>query len=213
MASFLKKSKTLIFIGAVINMFSKNIIIHFFLKRGFLFFAVIIIFIGGLFVFRVKLDADRDLSAIYENVQNRSNDINCYPLVRSSEDFHGERTNFSFSPDKIYVAFIQDVFDEYGKDWDRYWALKLFDSKANKEKILFVGDYKVSRYSWLDGDTIRILRGAGTGVRVYLDVSIHEKQTIFSKDFKKGEGWLLDEKYSEEIKNIEEAQRLYERDK
>jgi len=199
---------TLIFIGALIDMFDKAVIKKF-LSRGFSLFVLLIIFLAGLFVFQAKRDVDRDLAAICESVQNRSEDIDCHPPVTSSEDFHGEKTNFSFSPDKKYIAFIQYVFNEYGEDWDKYWALKLFNPKTNAEKILFIDSYKMSQYSWLDNDNIRVFHSGGTGVRIYIDISVNEKLSIFSKNFKEGEGWLPDENYAMEAKNFQEAWRLY----
>lgn len=94
------------------------------------------------------------------------------PSVTSNEDPNGERSHFTFSPDKKYIAFIQDVFKEFGEDVDRYWALKIFNPATREERSLLIDDSKLSGYDWLDAETLRVFHSAGTGVRVFKDIQV-----------------------------------------
>lgn len=134
---------------------------------------------------------------------------NCHPTVRSSEDPNGERSLFDFSPDHSYISFVQNVFDEYGGDWARYWAVVVFSPFDGREAKLFVDDTHLSSYQWLDNKTLRVFHSAGTGVRVYLDVFLDQAKPIFSKDFIGSGPWLPDEEYIRQSKDIQEAYRVY----
>jgi len=132
-----------------------------------------------------------------------------HPKVTSSQDFHGEKTNFTFSPNKKLIAFVQNVFEEYGNDWDRYWALKVFDPETDGEKTLVVDDTRMSSYIWLDNKTIRVFHNAGTGVRVYLDVSANRVSPLFTKDYEGPEIWTPDIEHSQKTREVVEAERVY----
>lgn len=135
--------------------------------------------------------------------------LNQPPPLTSSEDFNSERSHFYFSPDRKYISFIKDVFEEYGRDWKKYWALIIFDPQTGKEKTLFVDDSRMSSYQWIDSEFIRVFHNAGTGVRVYLDVPINQESLIFTKDFEGSGSWLPDDLYAQRAKDTQEAYRLY----
>lgn len=132
-----------------------------------------------------------------------------YPKVKSNQDFHGKRTNFEFSPDKKYISFVENVFDQYGNDWAKYWALKIFNLKTEKEKILAVDDTKMSSYLWLNNKTLQVFHDAGTGFRVYLKVSIEQDPPLFTKDYEGSDLWTVDEKYGQDAKDVVEAEKIY----
>jgi len=137
---------------------------------------------------------------------------NQHLAITSNENFLGEKSHFQFSPDRKYIAFVQNAFEEYGHDWDRYWALKLFLPESGSEKTLFVDDTKMSSYEWLDSRAIRVYHDAGTGVRAYKDIAINRKAPLFFKDYKRLEGgsfWIPDEEYAREVEDAEEARLLY----
>lgn len=131
------------------------------------------------------------------------------PSSRSNEDFLGEKSHFAFSPDKSFIAFVQDVFDEYGEDWDKYWALKVLNLTTNGERTLVVDDTRMSSFQWLDNQILRIYHHAGPGVRAYFDVDAGRKEPIFTKDFVGTGLWLLDTDYVTKAKESQEAYRLY----
>lgn len=145
-------------------------------------------------------------------VESESEVENQHPAVTSNEDFYGEKTDFRFSPSKKYIAFVQNVFEEYGHDWDKYWALQLFYMESGTEKTLFVDDTRMSSYEWLSDETIRVFHNAGTGVRAYKNISVDREKPLFFKDYKRSESkpfWIVDEEYSQQVKDFEEARKRY----
>ncbi len=134
------------------------------------------------------------------------------PPVTSNEDPNGERSHFTFSPDSKYIAFIQDMFEEYEEDFDRYWALKIFNPVTREERTLFVDDSKLSGYEWRDSETLRAFNSAGTGVRAFKDVRIGDAP-LFSKDSKYtakySTFWTPDEAYVTEIADWQKARETY----
>ncbi|MBI4653105.1 hypothetical protein HY750_02525 [Candidatus Kuenenbacteria bacterium] len=134
------------------------------------------------------------------------------PAVTSNEDFTGEKTHFTFSPNKQYIAFVQNVFEEYGSDWDKYWALKLFNPENITEKILLVDDVKMSSYEWLNNKTIRIYHNSGTGIRSFKDVDIDVIEPIFYKNYKyidNNSFWQIDKDYVMKVREGQEAKENY----
>lgn len=132
-----------------------------------------------------------------------------HPKVGSSQDLQGEKSNFTFSPNKKQIAFVQNVFEEYGNDWDKYWALKIFSPDIREEKTLVVNDTKMSSYEWLDDKTLRVFHNAGTGVRVYLNVSVDRSEPLFSKDYSGAKIWTIDDEYIQKAKDTQAAARRY----
>ncbi len=131
------------------------------------------------------------------------------PPVRSSEDFHGEKSHFTFSPDQTMIAFVQNVFKDYGYDWEKYWALKIFNPSTGQEKVLFVDDTHLSSYTWLNNKIIRVFHGAGTGVRVYRDIVALRDAPLFTKNYRGEEFWAVDEAYVQEAQNYVTAESTY----
>jgi len=132
-----------------------------------------------------------------------------HPKVGSNQDFQGEKSNFTPSPNKKQISFIQNVFEEYGNDWDKYWALKIFSPDTREEKTLVVDDIKMSSYQWLDDKTLRVFHNAGTGIRVYLNVSVDRSEPLFSKDYSGAEIWTIDDEYIQKAKDTQAATRRY----
>jgi hypothetical protein len=132
-----------------------------------------------------------------------------HPKVTGNQDFNGERSHFTFSPNRKLIAFVQNVFDEYGNDWEMYWALNIFDPETDEERTLVIDDTKMSSYEWLDNETIRVYHNAGTGVRVYLDVPLSRAQPLFTKDYEGPDIWTPDAEYSRKARDNMEARRVY----
>lgn len=173
-----------------------------------LFSWVVCVTIIALFFVRTEFQKD-----IIESLVAQLKNATGYPhRVASSEDPNSERSQFTFSPDKTYIAFIQDVFEEYGEDGDRYWALKIFDPARREERVLLVDDTHLSGYEWLDAKILRVFHDAGTGVRVFRDVSV-TSSPIFFKDAKYTERhskfWTPDAAYAREAVDAQEAWRAY----
>lgn len=129
------------------------------------------------------------------------------PAVTSNEDPYIDKSLFIFSPDRSHIAFIQDVFKENNRDYDRYYSLQVFDVKNRQEKPIFVGSNKTSGFEWLDDNTIQIYLDAGTGVRAYRDVDIHRTEP----DIYDGTDsfWTPDAEYVRKVRSYGEAWRIY----
>ncbi len=174
-----------------------------------------ILLCGGLIVLLLlavwKIEIQRKKLAQYdkEDVRIETEVLPGHLPIRSNEDFYGERTHFTFSPDKKTIAFVQDVFQEYGNDWEKYWALKVLNPSTKKEKTLFVDDTHLSSYVWRNDQSIRVFHSPGPGLRVYKDVSLQREAPIFTKDYRGEEFWILDEGYVQEVKNYLKAERTY----
>lgn len=132
-----------------------------------------------------------------------------HPSVTSNDDFQGEKSHFLFSPDRQLISFIQNVFEEYGNNWNRYWALKVLDIKSSKEKTLLVDDTRMSTYDWLDNEHLRVFHNAGTGLRVYLDISVKRAPPLFTREYSGPDIWILDEEYIQKAKNYHDARNVY----
>lgn len=165
--------------------------------------------LGPSLAFFLNTKVDTQINERGWEVENIGNQP---PPVTSNEDLYREKTHFTFSPNKKHIAFVQNVFEEYGGDWDKYWALKLFDPEDGSEKTLLVDDTKMSSYEWFDDDTIRVFHNTGVGVRGYRDVSIYRDEPIFFKDHKKLENeffWKADEEYIRQVREHQEAMEIY----
>lgn len=161
----------------------------------------------------IKLDGekfDKVVNRLHQIEQQQSLVIKyMHPPVTSNQDFQGEKSHFLFSPDRKLISFVQNVFEEYGNDWNRYWALKVLDIKSGKEKTLVVDDTKMSTYDWLDNENLRVFHNAGTGLRVYLDVSVKRDQPLFTRKYSSPNIWALDEEYIQNAKNYHDARNAY----
>ncbi|MFH1402201.1 MAG: hypothetical protein ABIG87_01075 [Patescibacteria group bacterium] len=182
----------------------------YFLFQNVMLFIFILVLATSFLMISSERNNDNEMDAIHKNDNEKEYYEDCHPPVTSNEDFVGEKTHFKFSPNKEYITFVQNVFEEYENDWDRYWAVKLFNRKNKTEKFLFVDNTRMSSYEWLNDNTIRIFHNAGIGIRTYVDVSIFVEKTIFSKDFKDDVSfWKIDIDYVQELKDYDEARRIY----
>lgn len=172
----------------------------------FSIYLLVSVFSAGRVPSRENLPPARVLGGAQGSLEGSGN---CHPTVRSSEDPNGERSLFDFSPDHRYISFVQNVFDEYGEDWARYWAVVIFNPSIGGETTLFVDDMHLSSYQWLDNKTLRVFHSAGTEVRTYLDVFLDQAKPIFSKDFIGSGPWSPDEEYVRQSKDTQEAYRVY----
>jgi len=101
-----------------------NKIIYYFKNNITLFFGlVIIIFMFNLSSNIKSLEIEtqnltKTLDWQTETIIKNKSDIEqiLKPKVTSNEDFNGDKTHFTYSPDKTIIAFVQNVFEEYGND-------------------------------------------------------------------------------------------------
>lgn len=186
-------------------------------KKAIYRFGLIVFFVSSTYLLLSVFSAEREPSGeelpLVSVLEGAGGVVegsgNHHPKVRSSEDPNGERSLFDFSPDHRYISFVQNVFDEYGGDWARYWAVVVFNPSNAEETTLFVDDTHLSSYQWLDNKTVRVFHSAGTGVRTYLDVFLDQDKPIFSKDFIGSGPWSPDEEYVRQSKDTQEAYRVY----
>lgn len=126
---------------------------------------------------------------------------------------YSDKSMFSFSPDQKQIAYIQNVFSEYGEDYDRHYAVQIFDVVNRKEKRIFVGDYKIATVTWLSSSTLRIYRNAGTGVRGYHDLTINQAEPLILKEYianNPGQRfWQNDREYEQKASIYELAEATY----
>lgn len=174
---------------------------------SWLFFFVVLIILLSMSDTKDVVLAPHDAGNITERAKNQ------HPPTTSNESLNGDKTHFIFSPDKKHIAFIQNVWEEFGNDWDRYWALKILDVATREEKMLLVDDSKMSSYEWQSATTIRVFHNAGTGVRGYRDVRVDIEEPIFFKDYKDSDRhtyfWQLDEEYTREAREAQLAREAY----
>jgi hypothetical protein len=177
-------------------------------KTAFIISWLLFLGAGAFFVIQIRTQD----AVIDELVVQLKKETGYPPPVTSSEDPSGERSHFTFSPDKRYIAFIQDVFKEYGEDYDRYWALKIFDQTTKEEQPLLIDDSRLSGYDWLNVETIRVFHNGGTGGRIFKDIRIGSAP-VFFKDSKytaeHSKFWTPDETYAIEVTNSLEASETY----
>lgn len=87
--------------------------------------------------------------------------------------------NTRWSPDGKRFSY----FDFVRLEWaNKEWALKIFDARFFSTKTIFIGDYKMSEYMWLNNDTIRVYEDAGSGVRQFRDININVTDPIVAVD-------------------------------
>lgn len=123
-----------------------------------------------------------------------------------------DKNAFMYSPDKRYIAFSENVFEENGENWDRYAAVKVFDPKTRTEKTVLVDGHRLSNFEWIEASVLRVYHNAGTGVRAYRDIDVEEfKETLYAQDqVKQGlPFWVPDKKYAREAQSYLEAWRVY----
>lgn len=120
----------------------------------------------------------------------------------------GKKDYFEFSPDKKYIAFLADTSDETRSSYN---ALNVYDPSTRKEKTLLIDNYRLSGFVWINNNTVRAYRNAGTGVRVYHDIDVRSSETLIA-DNQPDEGinfWTPDAEYVQRAKDYAEAWRVY----
>ena len=195
-------------------MFKK--IIYYFKNKITLFLGlIIIIFMSNLSSNLKSLEIEtqnltKTIDWQTETIIKNKSDIEqiLKPKVTSNEDFNGDKTHFTYSPDKTIIAFVQNVFDEYGNDWGKYWAVKIYNIDTKKETTLLVDDSKMSAYIWLDDHTIRASHNGGTGVPAYVDIPTNSTSTIFTKNTN-STFWTLDIEFIQHAQDVLDSQRIY----
>lgn len=180
-------------------------------------FVAIVIIVCLLFLIYLFKEI-KTVDKKFDKIANRLNQIGenqslvieyMHPPVTSNQDFQGEKSHFLFSPDRKLISFVQNVFEEYGNDWNRYWALKVLNLQTGQEKTLVVDDTRMSTYDWLDNEKLRVFHNAGTGLRVYLDVYVKKDQPLFTREYSGPDIWILDEEYIQKAKNFHDARNAY----
>lgn len=81
--------------------------------------------------------------------------------------------------------------------------------QTGQEKTLVVDDTKMSTYDWLDNENLRVFHNAGTGLRVYLNLSVKTDSPLFTTEHLGSDIWTLDEGYIQKAKNFHEARNAY----
>lgn len=182
--------------------------------KNTIFTILILLIIAGLgYLFLMIGSLEEDVEAGFRSLESKlhslqpKQDANSKNTNNKSSD--GERINFTFSPNKNLIAFVQNVFEKYGSDWKRYWALKIFNPKTGDEKTLVVDDERMSSFEWLNDTNLRVFHSAGTGVRVYLDISVNEASPLFTKDYEGPKIWTPDMKYVQEGLDVTKARQVY----
>lgn len=183
-------------------------------KRILLVFVITVCLLFLIYLIKaIKTDDEK-----FDKIANRLNQIEenqslvikyIHPPVTSNQGFQGEKSHFLFSPDRKLISFVQNVFEEYSSDWSRYWALKVFNLQTGQEKTLVVDDTRMSTYDWLDNEKLRVFHNAGTGFRVYLDVSVNRDSPLFTGEYVGLNIWLADDDYIQRAKNFQEARNAY----
>lgn len=94
-----------------------------------------------------------------------------------------------WSPQKKYFSYFDNVREAAEKPYNKEWALKIIDPRRFAIRTIFIGDYKISEYQWIDDETVRVYMDAGTGVRIYRDISATEPAPFIAADYPDPEYW------------------------
>lgn len=84
-----------------------------------------------------------------------------------------------WSPDDKHFSYFDFIRLEFAK---KEWALKIISARTFANKTIFIGDFRVSKYDWLNNDTIRVFVDMGSGVRAYRDININIDRPIIMVD-------------------------------
>lgn len=112
-----------------------------------------------------------------------------FPLFKigSLTDYDLSYYFYLWSPDGNHFAYIADL-PESERTEERQLATIILNPRTFQRKIVLISDYRGS-YAWLNNDTIRYFRGAGTGVGVYGDIDINIKQPFIVGEHESPDGW------------------------
>jgi len=105
-----------------------------------------------------------------------------------------EKSLLEISPDKEKISYYKDLYsrpvyqdkDSYFKN---YVALMIYNLGTREEKEIFRGDSFTSDYRWIDNNTIRVYRLAGTGVRGYKDINVNVLEPFVVAEHSGLESW------------------------
>lgn len=112
-----------------------------------------------------------------------------FPLFKIGSLTNYDRSYYFYrwSPDGNRFAYIADV-PEFERTEERQLATVILNPRTFQRKVVLISDYE-GRYGWLDNDTIRYFRGAGTGIGVYRDIDINIKEPLVVGEHKSPDGW------------------------
>lgn len=115
-----------------------------------------------------------------------------FKKIISDTDFYKFSETAQWSPNDRYFSY----YDFVRLEWiNKEWALKIFDAKFFKTKIIFIGPDKTSEYEWIDDNNIRVCVGAGSGVRTCRNIEIRiDKPVVAVDDYSSG-NWTLEKTF------------------
>ncbi len=150
-----------------------------------IYFLVFLLFPGFVLDFYIYPEDPLELSNSKEIF------LKTKPFGFSFQVTHTNRhkSHLFWSPNKKHLAFYERVTELTQKPLDREWALKIINPRTFKIKTIFIGDYKTEEYQWLDNQTIRVYRSAGTGVRIYRDININISEPFVAIEYLSPEFW------------------------
>lgn len=108
------------------------------------------------------------------------------------------KTHLKISPDGQKLGYFLDlnyfIDKEKNKeinfiDYDNYTALMIMNKDGSDKKEIYRGDYHTSYWEWLDNQTTRVYRSAGTGVRIYRDININISEPFVAVEYLFPEFW------------------------
>lgn len=112
-----------------------------------------------------------------------------FPLFKIGSLTNYERSYYFYrwSPDGNHFAYIADV-PESERTEERQLATIILNPRTFQRKVILISDY-AGHYAWLDNDTIRYFRSAGTGVGIYRDIDINTEEPFMVEKYKSPDGW------------------------
>lgn len=113
------------------------------------------------------------------------------PFEHSFQITHSNRhkSHLFWSPNKKHLAFYEKIIEPDRRSFDREWALKVINPTTFKFKTIFIGDYKISHYLWLDDQTVRVFCSGGSGVEIYRDIKINVAEPFIASTHMSPEYW------------------------
>lgn len=103
---------------------------------------------------------------------------------------HYKANDGQWSPQKTYFAYFDNIQEYTEQPFAREWALQVVDPRNFVNRTIFIGDYKISEYKWIDNNTVRVYVSAGSGVRIYRDMPATAKQAFVAADHLDSSFWI-----------------------
>lgn len=181
-------------------------------RRG-KFFLVVLLFLIFLFIYYnfISIRNHLELKHLYKHPVSYSlsdelyggeilinYDDGKYVATKALTNDGKPKTHLKISPDGQKLGYFLDlnyfIDKEKNKeinfiDYDNYTALMIMNKDGSDKKEIYRGDYHTSYWEWLDNQTVRVLRSAGTGVRIYRDININTSEPFIAKDHLSPEFW------------------------